>query len=381
MKAILHADIVLETQLLNDGVLLIENDRITKHGKYGEVDIPKNAEVIDAAGNYLGPGFVDIHVHGGGGTMFYRDPENAAAHFLKHGETTVLATLYYDLTNQEFYEAILRVQEAMKTKAGASIAGFYMEGPYLNPKYGASPEKNHWRGAMDPADYTAIVGKAGTDAKVWAIAPEREGIEDFLKTVKAVDPNAVISVAHSEATPTQIERLKSYGITLQTHCTNATGTVASLPGTRRCGPDEACFADDEMYAEVICDSLGIHVDPEMLRFLLKIKGKDKLVLITDSFVTGEENPPHLASITDLSFDANGNLCGSLLTMDAALKNLIAHTGVSLCDAFLMASRNPAKVIGMDKEIGTIAVGKRADLVLLDRQYHVKKVFFRGNEVC
>lgn len=381
MIAIIHADIVLENETLSDGIMLIDKDRIVSFGKFADVKIPENAEIIDANRNYVGPGFVDIHVHGGGGYMFYDDPAGAADYFLKHGETTVLATLYYDLTKQQFYDAVIRIKNVMKNDFGKSISGFYMEGPYLNPQYGASPEKNHWKGTINPDDYADIVDCAGKDTKIWAVAPEREGIETFVKKVKSVNPNTVISIAHSEATPTEVERLKKYGIILQTHSTNATGTVNSIKGTRKCGPDEVCFLDDNMYAEVICDSLGMHIEKYMLKLLLKIKGKDKLVLITDSFVSAEESPPEFSHITDLSFDASGNLSGSKLTMNMALKNMITHTGISICDGFLMASRNPARVIGLDDEIGSIKIGKRADIVILNKEFEVKKVIFGGKVIC
>ena len=155
-------------------------------------------------------------------------------------------------------------------------------------------------------------------------------------------------------TPEQIRRLKRYGLRMQTHCMNATGAVSKWLGTKGCGPDEACLLDDELYAEVICDSCGIHVNRERLQMLLKVKGADRLILITDSFPSTEQGPEELRYITDLVFDANGLLNGSWL-----------------------ASRNPARMIGMDKEIGTIEPGKKANLVFMDDAFHVKKVMLDG----
>lgn len=380
MTVIKNAQVVLEHSILSDGVLVIDKDRIVAVEKNADHSLPENAEVIDAKGCYVGPGFVDIHVHGGNGAMFDTDPLRAAQHFLSHGETTILPTLYYNLSKEEFLASIKRVQAAMKTDGiGKALAGFYMEGPYMNPKYGASPEKNKWKGEIKAEDYTELVETAGTDAKVWAVAPEREGIEPFLQKALEVNPDVVISVGHSEATPTQMDRFKQYNLRLQTHCMNATGRpTPSSGGVRTCGPDEACLMDPNMYAEIICDSQGIHVSRDMLRFVLAIKGVDKVILISDSFVSDEPTPPQYAHIRDLQFDANGGLCGSKLTMDQAFKNIIAHLGCSINDAFLMASRNPAQVIGMDQEIGTIEVGKKANLVFLDQEFAIKNVMLEGN---
>ena len=378
MFYIKNAKIVLEQGILWDGVLAVEGDRIAAFGRAEEISIPADAQTVDARGLYVGPGFVDIHVHGGGGYMFPTEPAAAAAHFLSHGETTVLPTLYYNLSKEEFLESIDRVKEVMKEPgAGQAIGGFYMEGPYMNPKYGASADKNKWRGEIRREDYQEMVEKAGTLTKVWAIAPEREGLEPFLQYARRVNPAVVFSVGHSEATPEQIRAFRHYGIRLLTHCMDATGRVVKTGGTRSCGPDEACMMDSDMYAELICDSHGIHVEPDLIRLILQNKGIDKVVLITDSFVSDEETPEELAHITDLQFDSNKGLCGSKLTMDVACRNLMTHTNCGIAQAFLMASTNPAKVIGMDGDIGTIAVGKKANLVLVDDTVRVDTVFLGG----
>ena len=377
MICIRNAKVVLENGILSEGIIVIEGDRIAAVGTDNTIDVPADAQIIDAGGAYVGPGFVDIHVHGGGGSMFHDAPEKAAHHFLSHGETTVLATLYYDLSKEQFLEAIDRIRAAMDTEAGASIGGFYMEGPYMNPKYGASADKNCWKGDIRPEDYKELVDRAGALVKVWAIAPEREGVEPFLAYARQINPTVTIAVGHSEATPAQVQRLKKYGLTLQTHCMNATGRKSDWLGTRGCGPDEACMLDPDMYAELICDSMGVHVNPDLQKLILKVKGIDKVVLISDSFVSTEPSSDRLLNVTDLMFDRNGNLCGSCLTMDVICRNIMKHTGCSMVQAFLMASRNPAKALGMDHEIGTIAPGKKANLVFTDDAFRIRRVMLNG----
>ena len=378
MVYIHNAKVVLERGILFDGAIVLEGDRILKVGNRREVEIPAGAEMIDAEGAYVGPGFVDIHVHGGNGYMFDAEPLQAAEHFLKNGETTILATLYYNLSKEGFLDAIQKVKEAMAAGgAGSAIAGIYMEGPYMNPKFGAMPERNKWKGDITPDAYKEVVDAAGTDAFVWAIAPERPGIEGFVDYAGSVNPHAVFSVGHSEATPAQVRKLKRKGLILQTHCMDATGSFSEWVGTRGAGPDEACLTDPDMYAELICDSGAVHVNKDLINLIVRTKGVDKVVLITDSFVSDLPAPEKLKHITDLIFDENCWLSGSKLTMNVACRNIMSHTNCGIAQVFLMASRNPARVIGLEDEIGTIEAGKLANLVFVDDVFNVKKVMLGG----
>lgn len=373
-----NARVVLEHEILEEGAIIVEEERIVAVGRHADMAAPDDALVIDAEGNYVGPGFVDLHVHGGGQAMLYAEPEKASRHFLEHGETTILAALYYDLSKEQFLHSVRCIKRAMECGNAPNLAGIYMEGPYMNPKYGASPEKNKWRAKIDRNDYQEIVDAAGTLAKIWVIAPERDSVARFVQYAKAVHPHAVISVGHSEATPEQVRAFQPYGLMLQTHCMNATGRMGKRGGVRGCGPDEACLLDDDMYAEIICDSRAIHVKKDMLRLLLKVKGVGKLVLITDSFESDELPPEDLREVPDLMFDANGGLSGSKLTMEMACRNMIGHTSCSVPEVFRMASLNPARVLRMDGEIGSICAGKRADMVFVDCGFNVKTVMKNGN---
>ncbi|MBO5892487.1 MAG: amidohydrolase family protein [Oscillospiraceae bacterium] len=380
MICIENAKVVLENGILWDGIILVEKDRIFAVGNRGEVEIPANAQRIDAGGAYVGPGFVDIHAHGGGGNMFWQEPELVAEHFLRRGTTSVFPTLYHSLDKQDFLTAITNIKAAMASDgAGKAIRGFYMEGPYMNPDFGASRKFNKWLGEISPEAYKEVVDEAGDLVKVWVVAPEREGIEGFVQYAKSVNPNVVFSVGHSRATPEQIRKLKKYGLNHQTHCMDATGRVSAWLGTRGAGPDEACFLDPDMYAELICDSGAVHVNADLQRLILRNKGIDKVVLISDCSGRKVDNPAPegLRHMTDLSFDDQGNLGGSRLSMDMACRNIMTHTNCGIAQAFLMASRNPARSVGMDDEIGTIEVGKRADLVFVDDMFHVQEVMLAG----
>lgn len=382
MLAIHNANLVLENGILWDGTLLVKDGMIAAFGKSSDIHIPKDAQVIDAEGAYVGPGFVDIHVHGGGGHVFEKDPLATADFFLRHGTTTILSTPCYDLTFSEFLEAIKKGKAAMKAGgAGRAIAGFYMEGPYMNTEYGACASHNPWRHSMDPKEYRALIEEAGEYAKVWAIAPEREVLQPFLEYARKVNPNVKFSIGHSEATPNQIHSIGSrYRPVLQTHCTNATGRVNAKNGIRGTGPDEYCLQDPEIYVELISDSCATHVRPKMQQLILRCKGIDRVVLITDSTVFDFPNPPEYSNIPDINFDDEGNVNGSKLTMDQACRNIMTHTNCGITQAFLMASRNPTRVIGLDHEIGTIEEGKKANLVIVDDRFNIKKVLLEGSLV-
>ena len=366
--AITNANIILEDGIIENGTVLIKNGIIERIGAKKDVVLPREAQIYDACGAYAGPGFVDIHVHGNKNGYLYSESKETARFFLSHGETTILAAFYYNLSKEEFIKYIRLLRSSMRNGDVPNLIGYYMEGPYMNPAYGAAPEKNKWRAEICRNDYIDILNEAGEDVKIWVIAPERKGIEGFVQDAKRIHPNVKFSVGHSEATPEQVFALKQYGIVGLTHAMNATGRPATLAGTRSCGPDEACFMDDDMYAEMICDSLGIHVHADMQRLLLKIKGVDKVVLISDSTVSDEPTPENLAHVTDLQFDANGQLYGSKLT------------GVSLIDAFKMAATNPAKEIGVYDSVGSIAEGKKANIVILNKELTLQDVIFEGRIV-
>ena len=153
MIAIKNAVLVMRDHLIPEGVLLIEAGKISAFGEMRRMSIPEGCEVLDAKGAFLGPGFVDIHTHSDGRVFFQDDPVTASRHHLKHGTTTVLPALYFSMDTEEYVKAVGIIRRAMKEKTCANIGGLYMEGPYLNPKYGCDKESNPWQGSVDRADY------------------------------------------------------------------------------------------------------------------------------------------------------------------------------------------------------------------------------------
>ncbi|MEE1042440.1 MAG: amidohydrolase family protein [Clostridia bacterium] len=377
MKAIINATLVMTDHYIPDATLIIEDGKILDFGR--KLPAPENAEIIDAKGLFVGPGLIDIHTHADGTTYFHDDPVKCSRTLLDHGVTSVLPALFYSMNKEEHLQAVKKYRDAMAQGECKNLLGLYMEGPYLNPDFGCDKEKNFWKDAVCKEDYAEVIDAVKDLAKVWCIAPEREGILDFVKDVKEQIPGIVFSVAHSEASPQQIEELMPYGLKLGTHHTNATGTLENYPEVRGVCVDETVNYNDGIYAELICDSMGIHVHPYMIRLVKKIKGQDKIILISDAFVADGPPIPGCEEAFDINFDWGGDIAGSKLTLDIACRNMMVHTGGSICDVFKYASYNPSKLLNIP-EIGQIRKGNLANLIIVDQWFNVKNTILKGEIV-
>ena len=376
MKAIINATIVMPDHLITNGTVVVNGDRIVDVGRKINTD---GMETFDAAGAYLGPGLIDIHTHSDGDVFFWEDPVKAANTLLCHGVTDVLPALYFSADRDTL---IAQAQTIRKAASKASnILGLYMEAPYMNPKFGCNRENNPWRYPVSRDDYMPLVEAVRGFAKVWVVAPEREGIGEFVKDVKTADPGAVFSVGHSEAEPEMIEALMPYGMKLATHHTNATGMLQKYPECRSACVDETALYNDSIYTELICDKVGIHVAPYMLRLIKKIKGDDRIILISDAFVEHGPRPSDelYDGADDINFDFSGEIAGSRMILDGSCRNMMVHTGASICQVFKYASTNPARLLSLTDR-GSVAMGNVANLVLTDAEFNVKRVMLNGQFV-
>lgn len=378
MKAIINATLVMRDHLIPDGVILIDGEKIQAFGKGRDVCVPDDAQVIDAEGLYLGPGLIDIHTHAVDNKWIFEEPEATSEHLFLHGVTSVLPALYNNLNREGYIAAAERILSAHEKGDFDNFAGFYMEGPYLSPAFGCERDKNVWKDAVLREEYMPVVRAVKDTARVWCMAPEREGIDAFVEDVKREIPSIVFAVAHSEAPPEQVEKYIPYGLRIATHHTNATGTIEHYSECRGVCVDEAVNYNREIYAELISDRMGIHVLPYMQRLVRRIKGDDRIILISDQFVCDGPIPPGFEEATDLHFDHAGEIAGSGLTLDVACRNFMVHTGCSVVDAFRFASYNPARALGFP-HLGYIEKGNIANLILVDDKFNVKKTIFKGVE--
>ena len=376
--AIINTTLIMTDHLIPNATIVFEDGKIVNFGKKISTD---GMNVIDAKGAYTGPGLIDIHTHAGAGTFFYEDAELAANNILMHGVTDVMPALYFSSTGPELIEQMNMLKEMRDSGKAPNIIGVYMEAPYMNPKFGCNRENNPWKNPIKRDDYMPLL-EAGRDfVKVWVVAPERENIEEFVRDAKAIDSKVRFSVGHSEAEPSQIEALLPYGLCLATHHMNATGTLQKYPECRTACVDETALYNDTVYTELICDKVGIHVSPYLLRLVKKIKGDDKVILISDAYVDHGPIPEGdlYEGADDINFDFSGEIAGSNMVLDGSCRNMMVHTGASLCQVFKYASTNPARMLGLTDR-GMIKIGNVANLITVDAEFNVQSVYLKGEKI-
>ncbi len=383
MKAIVNTKLVLADGIIWDGILLYEGNKIIEVSSASDITVPSDAEVLDAGGLYTAPGLIDIHNHGSEKELFCDEPLKCAEHFIRHGETTILPTFYCSLNREQILEGAKRVREAAKTGVGRILHGLYMEGPYMNGN-GSNQKYILWGGKIQKEEYAPLVEELKGYAKVWAVDPAREGIEEFIRYVHEKDSNAIFSMGHSFASAADCRKIKKYGLRLQTHHGDSGKAPGFAQGTIGAGCDEYTLYDPDIYAELICDENGIHVAPDMLKMVVRTKGVERIILITDAmplsgnFTNNEEDG--VAYGPDLNYDYEGHLAGSHLTLDHACRNIMKHTGYGLCHAVRFATLNPARLLGIEDQVGSLEAGKTANIILIDDMVHVKRVILQGEIV-
>jgi len=376
-----NGQIILPSRI-EHGTLLVREGRIER------VQSTNRAarDAVDLRGGYLAPGFIDLHIHGGLGrdTMEATpDAFRAITEFHLRGGTTSIA-----LTTVTAPEAdILRVLEAAEplhnqsVGAGARILGIHIEGPFISP---------HKPGAQNPAHIRVpcaeewkkylLFGRLVTEL---TIAPEIDGA---LPLIRALRKNGTIaSGGHTNAIEDELCLALAAGLNHSTHTFNAMSMATRRGPYRMAGMLEFALAHREICCELIAD--GVHVAPTLMKMLFNAKGRDGVCLITDAtggagLAPGTEFQVGgvAARVTkDAALTADGSaLAGSTLTMIEAVRRAVQLGGASLVDAVRMASLNPARQLGRDHELGSIARGQRADLVWFDEQFRVRGVWLDGD---
>jgi len=383
MKAIVNAKLVLEGGRVECGSLLMENGRILAVGNFIP---PKDAEIIDAHGLYAGPGYVDIHCHGGASYRSNENPGAMAAYHLRHGSTSMCATLGYSLSKEALLTGIDLIRAEME-KGGSNIIGIHFEGPYTSTKRGARADLA-W-GDVDPADYEPVFEKADGIVRQVTYAPERPGVEQFEKYIS--EKGYVMAVGHTDMSPAELDRAVAAGATNVTHLFDAMGCWRGNDSIKETGviqetAAEVALAKEGLYYELICDSIGMHVKPINLRMTYRLAGPERIVLVTDSTVHPQIDisvfpPDDPRRAPDLNFNDRLQLSGSKLTTEMAAKNMLKHVGAAPEHIFMMASENPAKVVRAFDEVGSLAVGKKANVILCDEHMNISAIYFEGEPVA
>ena len=342
-------------------------------------DAPVSGEVYDAAGKKVVPGFIDIHTHGAVGVdvngATAADLEKIGTFFAGNGTTAWLASVLTD-TEEQTRWCIDQYKEWKKeAREGAELLGIHLEGPFLAPAYkGAMPE--HLLRQGDAGLLRSYQEQAEGGIRYLTVSPEVEGTVDMIPAAREL--GIVTAIGHSGADYDTAMSAIAAGAQAATHTFNA----MLLLHQHRPAILGAVLESD-VYCEAICD--GRHLHPGIVRLLLKVKGLDRVVAITDSIMAAglPDGKYHLGvnevvvEDGDAKLASDGTRAGSTLTQDTALLNLLAFTGRRIEEILPLLTENPAKLAGVFDRKGSIADGKDADIVVLDGENHVEQVFVKG----
>lgn len=380
-----NAHIITPYDILYNFDLTAVEGKICNLQPSGELHEKDFDEIIDAEKNYLAPGFIDIHTHAISGYDTMDSSLEAldamASFYLLNGVTGFLSTTMTSaaedieraIKNVASYISLQRGKSQVLDRTGsrAQLLGIYLEGPYFSPSKKGAQSAEYLKNP-DLDELKKFIELSEGTIKVVALAPELPGALEAISFLRNL--GIIVSAGHTDATFDAAVNAFDYGVTQVTHIFNGMRAFAH----REPGISGAALVDERVYCEMICD--GIHLHPAAMKLVLKAKGKDKILLISDSMMAaglsdGEytlggqkvivKGPE--ARLTD------GTLAGSTLTLNKAIYNMVHMVGVSLPDAVRMATLNPARAIGLDRTKGSIEIGKDADLVLFDQNLNILKV--------
>lgn len=360
-------------------------DLLIEDGKIGKMDqsVDETADqVIDLTGKKLVPGFIDIHTHGAAGVDVNaakpEDFEKICRFAASQGTTSWLGSVLTDTKKQTLW-CINQYKGWKKLEhRGADLAGIHLEGPFLCAEYkGAMPE--HLLMKPDMELLKEYQDAAEGAIRYITVSPEVEGIPEFVPYMKSLGMQ--VAIGHSGADYETARKAIANGAMAATH----TGNAMKLLHQHFPAIWGAVLEDDEVYCEMICD--GRHLHPGTVRLIIKTKGLDRVVAVTDSIMAaGLPDGEYKLGVNDVvvtdgdaKLISSGMRAGSTLTTQKALKNLIEFTGRPLADIIPMLTENPAKLIGIYDYTGSIEPGKNADLAVLNEQNHVVQTFVKGLE--
>ena len=371
-KCLYNGKLILGDQIV-EGKAIVFSETI--EAIIDEHEIGEGIDKIDVQGAYISPGFIDLHIHGYGGydvmdgdvTKLQTISKAIAA----NGVTSFLATTM-TMSMEDIQQALRSIREVQQEGSkGAEILGAHLEGPFINPAY---------KGAQDDQYIIPPNMKLVDDFKdiirLITIAPEVEGGTDFIKEVKE-KTNIVLSMGHSNATFEEAVEAVKQGVSHTTHLFNAMTPLHH----RNPGVVGAALTTD-VTCELIADK--VHVHPGLFSFLLKAKGLDKMVLVTDCMAAGgmPEGEYELGGQPVFVKDgqarlASGSLAGSVLNLNQGLRNMYTETGFNIGEMISLVSYNPAKILGIESKKGSLDIGKDADITVFDSDIKIQMTIGKG----
>lgn len=380
-----NANVITATGITK-GALLVDDDKITRILPDG-LSLPQARQTVDVEGDYLSPGFIDLHTHGAGNADFMDGDLDsiyqACATHLIHGTTSIMPTTITS-TEQSLFDFVELFNQVELTRPDMpNILGLHLEGPYFAHSQRGAQDPRYLRNPA-PEEYEEVLRRTDRIAR-WSFAIELEGADRLLETLVKTD--IVCSLAHSDATCRQVFDAYESGLAALTHFYSAMSGIVRKDGFRVAGAIEAGYLLDDLYLEVIAD--GCHLPAELLQLIYKVKGADRICLVTDSmrgagmpegeYILGGRDSGIPAIVEDgvAKLPDRSAFAGSVATTDRLVRTMYALSGAPLHEVVRMASLTPARLMGIEKQTGSIAPGKAADLVIFDQDIGIKLVMVGG----
>ncbi len=382
-----NGTVITPEEEIKDGIVVIKNDKIVAVGKHGKIDEPQDAKIIDAGGNYISPGFIDIHINGANGADVSKIDSDTfdtmGSFFPQHGTTAYVGTTI-TAAPSDILKALQFARTYLKeNKTGvAELLGIHMEGPYISPEQsGAHPKQ--FLVLPKPEHYMPFLEYSDVLLKM-TIAPELEGAEQLVKDLR--ERNIVVSAGHTNGIYSEMKEAIDAGVNHATHffCNMSHFRRDNLK--RVAGVVETLLCDDRVSGALIGD--GWHVGPQLMKLLIKVKGVDKVCFVTDA-MPAVGLPDGIHKVGDVEavvengiarLKDNTAYAGSVTTMNVCVRNGINQVGLSLVDAVRMSSLTPAKIIGVANRKGSLENGKDADITIFDNNINIKNTIAKGEVI-
>ena len=385
---IFNGKILTPHRIIDGGSIIVESGKILEVSEKN-VEIADSFE-IDANGKYIAPGFVDLHIHGGGGSDFMDGTEEAfltiAETHAQYGTTAMVPTT---LTSEK--EDLLKTLDLYEVanknnKKGAQFLGMHLEGPYFAMNQRGAQDPRYIRDP-DPAEYKEVLAHSSSITR-WSAAPELKGAIEFAKYLKS--KGILAALAHTDAIYEEVLEGFENGYTLATHLYSGMSGVTRRNAFRYAGVIESAFIIDAMDVEIIAD--GIHLPAPLLKLIMKIKGPDRIALITDAMraagmpegesVLGPLKTGLKVIVEDgvAKLPDRSSFAGSVATADRLVRNMMQLADVSLLDAVKMITLTPARIMNVHNKKGSLVAGKDADIVIFDENIRIEKTIIGGRIV-
>ncbi|MEP7375254.1 MAG: N-acetylglucosamine-6-phosphate deacetylase [Chitinophagaceae bacterium] len=380
--------IITPYRIIPNGTVIIVGDKIAEVCE-GDVEIAATEE-LDAEGKYISPGFVDIHIHGGGGHDFMDGTEEAfltiAETHARYGTTAMTPTTLTSDKNGLLQILDCYENAVKKNSKGSEFLGMHLEGPYFAMNQRGAQDPKYIRDP-DPKEYKDIVERSKVISR-WSAAPELKGAIEFGRHLKK---NGILAaIAHTDAIYEEVLEAFENGYTLATHLYSGMSGVTRRNAFRYAGVIESAYILDEMDVEIIAD--GVHLPPPLLKLVYKIKGPERIALITDS-MRAAGMPPGESVLGNLhtglrvivedgvaKLPDRSSFAGSVATTNSLVYNMMKLADIPLTEAVRMMTATPARIMKVSDRIGSLTSGKDADVIIFDENIQIKVTILKGKIV-